>query len=269
MKPNSLRTRGVVFAFLFGPPRVLTREDGVAVSERVCKALGVDDLTFKYGMPPGVIEADLRPGAKELARPFSIQMERRMGAGQFSVTLDSLGMNNPIRLLVQYTWPPSPEHAYQDFDSASEAAFGALGGNFQKILAETRIRSQVEAQGGNAISFLTERTLRLSPSGLANLEAPPNYVALVLETPPGDPTEVDQLHQPKREIHVEVLREDPRSVYIELVSQWAQLAVAPGRQVDLSPQRIRQFEGSPSEYLRNSMEYMTDMLLPLFSAPQS
>ena len=188
-----------------------------------------------------------------------------MGAGRFSVTLDSPGMNNPIRLLAQYTWPPSVEHVCQDFDAATDAAFAALGGGYEKILAETRIRSQVEAAGKDAVSYLTGAALRVDSTALSKLEAPPNYVAVVLETPPGDPSEVDQLRQPKREMHVEVLREDARAVYIELVSQWAQLATAPGRAVELDPQRVRRFETPPSAYMTDSMEYMTERLIPLFA----
>jgi hypothetical protein len=51
MKPNSLRTRAVVFAYLFGPPRYVDRNEAAKVHAAICDALGYDDFSFKYSSP--------------------------------------------------------------------------------------------------------------------------------------------------------------------------------------------------------------------------
>jgi hypothetical protein len=256
----------VTFAYLFGPPRVLTRPEGLAVYDAVCNALGVDDLTFQYGSAPA--------GAEGLGAPagsgFLIQMQRQVGRGAFAIRIDNQNLQSPIRFLISWTWPPSREHASQDFDAAAEAAFNALGGTWQRVLAETRLHAQIEAHGGSALGFLLNRALRVDTEKLEGLQAPPNYAAVMIETPPGDPSADDALRQPKREIKLEVLREDGRSLYVELMSQWPQFAatVEAGQQgaVEVDARRIRRFEDPPSVYIRNSLDFLQERVFPLFAS---
>lgn len=262
MIATSYRTRGVVFAYLFGPPRVISRPEGVAVYDAVCKALGIDDLTYKYAAsaPP-----DAPPPVAEKSRGYSIEIERRIGRGTFKLTIDNATIQQPIRFLIEYLWPPTVEHVSQDFDTTAEAAFGALPGTWQRVLAETRIRGQLEAAGGSALEFLTRQVLHFDAQRLSALEAQPDFVGIGFETPAGDPSEEDPLRRPKREVKVEVLREDRRSVYVELMSQWPQLALTPQGEVEIDARRIRGFESPPSAYLRNSIDYLNERLFPLFA----
>lgn len=262
MIPTSFRTRSVVFAYLFGPPRLLSRQEGVAVYDAVCTALGVDDLTFRYGATES---GDVPATTAERSRGFSVQIERKMGRGSYKVTIDNSSVNQPIRFLAEYLWPPSREHVSEDFDATAEAVFGALTGQWQRVLAETRIRGQLEAAGGSALAFLSEQALRIEPNRLALLEAAPQFVGISLETPPGDPTEADPLHQPKREISLQVLREDKRSVYVELMSQWPQLAIVGQGEIEVDARRIRSFDHAPSAYIRNSVDYLQERVLQLFA----
>lgn len=251
------------FAYLFGPPRVISRQEGVEVYDAVCEALGVDDLTYKYTANPS---PDVPPPVAERSRGYSIQIERRIGRGTFKVTVDNATIQQPIRFLIEFTWPPSVEHVTQDFDTTAEAAFRVLSGDWQRVLAETRIRGQLEAAGGSALSFLTNRVLQLDAQRVASLEAQPEFVSVSLHTPAGHPTDGDPLHQPKRQAQLELLREDSRSIYVELVSQWPQLATSNVRgQLEIDARRIRHFDSPPSAYLRNSVEYLNDRLFPLFA----
>lgn len=259
MIPTSFRTRGVIFAYLFGPPRVITRQEGVAVYDAICRVLGVDDLTYKYAAEPDVESA----GPPGRSRPYSIQVERRIGRGAFKVSIDNKNISEPIRFLAEYTWPPSVEHVTQDFDASAEATFDALSGGWQRVMAEVRIRAQIEATGGSALTFFSN-LLHLDDNKLESLEARPTFLGVRLDTPAGHPTEVDALHQPKRQVTLEVLREDPRSIYIELMSQWPQLAETTAGQIQIDPSRIRPLDDAPSAYLRNSIDYLHDKLFPVF-----
>ena len=232
--------------------------------DAVCEALGVDDLTYKYA---ATASPDVPPPVAEKSRGFSLQIERRIGRGTFKIAIDNAAIQQPIRLLIEYVWPASVEQVTQDFDLVTEAAFRALGGTWQRVLAETRIRGQLEAAGGSALDFLSKRVLHLGADRLARLEAPPEFVSVSFETPAGHPTEDDPLHQPKREVQLQVLREDLRSVYIELMSQWPQLALD-GQgdipRVEIDTGRIRKFDSEPSKYLDNSIEFLSERVFPLF-----
>jgi hypothetical protein len=46
----------------------------------------------------------------------------------------------------------------------------------------------VEGSQADAVAFLAERTLSIKKDQLGTLKAPPNFVSVTLETPPGDPT---------------------------------------------------------------------------------
>jgi len=242
----------------------VTRQEGVRVYDAVCEALGVDDLTYKYA---ATASPDVPPPAAEKSRGFSLQIERRIGRGTFTVTIDNASIQLPIRLLIEYVWPASVEQVTQDFDLVTEATFRALEGTWPRVLAETRIRGQLEAAGGSALNFLSQRVLHLGTDRLSRLEALPQFVSISFETPAGHPTEDDPLHQPKREVQLQVLREDPRSVYIELMSQWPQLALdgqGDMTRVEIDARRIRQLNSEPSKYLDNSIEYLSERVFPLF-----
>ena len=72
----------------------------------------------------------------------------------------------------------------------------------------------------------------------------------------------EELSNLKRDVSVEVLRQDPRSLYLEVMSQWPQVAVSPDGTVHLDPGTIRSFELPPSEYLINTVDYTESVLLP-------
>ena len=127
---------------------------------------------------------------------------------------------------------------------------------WQRVLAETRIRGQTEAKGDSAASFLRTDVLHLSDGEVASLGAPLSYLSLKYETEAAGFTEEDPLAHPKREVSIEVLREDLRCLYVEVMSQWPQLAVSGQGTIEIDARRIRTLASAPSDYLKDSMEYV-------------
>jgi hypothetical protein len=150
---NSLRTRGIVFAFLFGPPRFVARAEASKVHNALCEKLGYDDISFQYG----IVEGTKGPQSKG----FSIVCTRKEGRGALLVQVDNAGVDAPLRLLISHDWPPSLEHVKETFDTAADAVFNSLEGTWQRVLAEVRLRAQCTAQGGSAIGFIRDHLLRL------------------------------------------------------------------------------------------------------------
>ena len=260
MIDSSILQRSVYFACLFGPPRTLSRQDGMEVHSRLCERLGVDDISFRYSTT-----------GDEESRGFSVIMERAQGRGEFSVTIDNKSINDPVRLHVGYSWPPSREHVYEDIDLASEATFDAIGSGMNRVLIEARIRAQVEARGGPAADYLARNVLNLTDKDFDLLQAQPNFFAIKYEIPAGHPSLDDPLSNPKRDMSIEVLREDPRVLYLEFMSQWPQLAHSgtQGGAIEIDVSKLRPLGNEPpSAYVKEAMEYLTKAAMPLFSRSQ-
>ena len=48
MTNNTLDLRSVSFAYLVGPPRLITRKEASKIHTRVCDALKLDEIVFGY-----------------------------------------------------------------------------------------------------------------------------------------------------------------------------------------------------------------------------
>lgn len=244
MLTNSYRTRGANFAFLVGPPQNLTRRDGMNIHASVCDALGVDDISFKY-----------TPG-DDANKNFAIHLGREQGREKLTLEINGPVGDTPLRLFFGAEWPRSAQAAFEDFDLASEAVFGLLGDGWQRVLAEARVRGQAHAKGDSAVSFLSRGVLGLPGEGMS-------FAAFKYETEAAEATPEDPLANPKRDVSVEVLREDPRCVYVEVMSQWPQIATPSGQAVALDPEKVRPFDSPPSDYLRDTVEYTESAVFPL------
>lgn len=240
MLSNSLQTRGVLFAYLIGPPRYLTNDDALDVYKSVREALKLHDLRFEYA--PG------EPATRQTSRAFSLRMERREGRGGLTIALEYPGSEQPMRLLLEYHWPASDVHVDEHFDDAASAILEQ--GGWQRVMAEARLRTQCEADTGDALGYLRTRLLSPFVEGGGALEAPIRFASVQLHASPDEPTG-DALAHPSRELTIEVLREDPRFLYIELMSQWTQFPVGV---VTLDPSRVRPITLCPSDYLEPTRE---------------
>lgn len=255
MKQNSIRTRAVIFAYLFGPPRYLDRNQASRVHSAICDELTYDDFSFKYSSP-----------GNEKSRTFSTVIERAEGRGGFKVTLDFQGEQNPLRLLAEDVWPQSVQHARERLDKASKAVFSALEGDWQRILAEVRLRAECDVGGNDAARYMREHVMRLDPQALSALEAPISFASAKLETEALPPREGDDLFGPKKELTVEVLRENPKCLFIETMCQWPQIAVAPpGSRVEIDLRMIRTIGDSPSKYVDHAYAFLNESFVRLWN----
>lgn len=245
MIPGSVRTRGVTFAYLFGPPRFVKRDEAYKIHGAACAAISCEDLAFQYLNP----EANVRG-----SQAFRLEFQRKEGHGAYTITLDNAGMQAPIRLLLEYTWPPSLEHITQTMDTTSKAVFEHLEGQWQKVLAEVRIRAQCETRENSALEFMKGSVFRLKPEWFNSLGQKLQDLStkfIVAASPSEDPME-----NPRRELMIETLKEDRRGLFVELMSQWPQLpeASVPGGGLDLSS--VRRIEAPPSAYISEAYEFL-------------
>ena len=250
MMPNSLRTRGANFAFLFGPARFIKREEASEVHGAVCDALGLDDIGFRYSTSDA--------GVKPESRGVSIVLERKEGRGAFGVQVDHKGPpHEPIRLLMAYVWPPTREHLFDQYDAAATAVFEHLKGNWQRVLAEARIRAQCTAQGNDGLAFLRSM-LRLKADAVDGLGSL-SFAGVRFETRSMDFGD-SSLDNPKRQLAIELLKEEPSSLYVELVSTWQQLPESIGQRVAVDASRIRPIDRNPQDYLNEAFEFLNTNL---------
>jgi hypothetical protein len=255
MLANSLRLRGIKFAFLFGPPRFIKREEASKVHSAICDSTHLDDFSFKY--------STIDPDERITSKGFSIVFERKEGRGALVTIIDNKNINGPVRILLEYTWPPTIDHAKEYFDGISESVFESLEGNWTKVLAEVRLCAQCSTRSNNGLTFLREEVLGLPKECISGLGEPLSFCSVKLEvdaTQPQPPSE-DQIEGAKRELLIEVLREDPTCVYLELVSQWPQLAPLPRNQTgQIVLGNIRKIDSKPSKYIEEALSFLNEQV---------
>ena len=253
MLANSLRLRGIRFAFLFGPPKLVKREEASKVHGAICDATGLDDFSFKY--------STIAPEARPASKGFSIVFERKEGRGALAARIDNNNINEPIRILLEYIWPPSIEHVKQHFDSISESVFKSLEGDWTKVLAEVRLLAQCSVRSNDGLTFLKEKVIRLPPKYISGLGEPFSFCSVKFEVGATQPSPGDQLKGAKRELSMELLREDPTCVYLELVSTWPQIAPIPRNQTDqIVLGNIRKIDSEPSEYIEEAISFLNEQV---------
>ena len=257
MLSQSLRTRGVKFAFLIGPPRFISRDEATSMYSAVCDALSQDDLTFGYRAS----DSEGKPSS----RGFSISLSRKEGRGGFAVTIDNKGIQTPIRLLLAYEWAPSVEHVREQFDATANAVLETLEGEWQKIVAEVRLQAQCAVPGNSGIQFILDSILGLRHEWVDSLGKPLGMASIKLEIDASKSEIGDSLSCPKRELMIEVLREDPKSVYLELMTMWPQVLMptVPGEQVVIDTSSLRPIDKLPSEYVGEALEFLRERVAEL------
>lgn len=259
MIPNSLSTRGVIFAYLFGPPRFVTREEASRLHGLVCDALGMDDLSFRYG-------ATGAPG-DAANRGFSITLEHAEGAGSWKVEVDNPNPRTPIRLLMTYVWPPSLEDARQRLDLTARALFDGFAGDWTRVMAEVRLRAQCHVRGSDALGWLRGNLVAAPAAWVESLGSPLAFASMRFEVE-ATPPEQDPMEGARRDLVLEVLREDRRCLYLEVMSHWPQVAaMEAGRPLDLGAVRV--IDGRPSVYVDEAYAWLRGKVEGLAAATGS
>ena len=255
MLANSLSLRGIKFAFLFGPPRFIKREEASKVYSAICDSTHLDDFSFKY--------STIEPNERLASKGFSIVFERKEGRGALTAIIDNKNINTPIRILLEYTWPPTIDHINEHFDSISESVLKCLEGNWTRVLAEVRLRAQCSTRSNNGLTFLREKVLGLPDECISGLGEPLSFCSVKLEvdaTQPQPPSE-DQIQGAKRDLLIELLQEDPTCVYLELVSQWPQMAPLPRNQTgQFVLGNIRKIDSKPSVYIQEAYSFLEEQV---------
>lgn len=246
MIPNSLKVRSVHFAYLFGPPRFVAREEASSVHGSVCDALSYDDLVFRYSTS--------EQETSSASKGFTILLQRKEGRGGLQVQVENQKPEEPVRLLLTHAWPASLQHAKEAFDVAAKAVFGSLRGSWTKVLAEARFRTECDVVGGDAQGFIISDLLGASAAWVEDLGKPLSFAHVELEV--GASATSDSLKHPRRVLKLEVLREDRKRLYVELMSQWPQVQAGPT--LDLT--QIRPIDKNPSAYLDEAWAYLRERL---------
>ncbi len=246
MIPESLRTRGVIFAYLFGPPRFVTREEASRLHGRVCDALGMDDLSFRYSTTGSAGDA--------ANRGFTITLERSEGAGNWKIEVDNPNTRTPIRLLMTYVWPPSLHEARERLDLTARAVFEGFESDRTRVMAEVRLRAQCHVRGPDALSWLRSNLIAPPRAWLEAMGRPLGFASVKFEIDATAPDQ-DPMEGARRDLVLEVLREDRRCMYLELMSHWPQItSTEPGRPLDL--RAVRLIDGRPSLYVDEAYAWL-------------
>lgn len=253
MLANSFRLRGIKFAFLFGPPRFIKREEASTIHSNICDATSLDDFSFRY--------STIDPDERLASKGFSIVFERKEGRGALSARVDNKNIREPIRILLEYEWPPTTQHVTQHFDSISESIFDSLDGTWMKVLAEVRLRAQCNTRSNDGLAFLREKIVALPPQCISKLGEPISFCGVKLEISATQPSSENQMEGAKRALAIELLQEDPTCVYLELVSTWPQIASIPQNQTGpLALSNIRKIDSKPSEYVEEALTYLNEQV---------
>ncbi len=152
-----------------------------------------------------------------------------------------------------YDFPPTPQHVNELFDPTAESVFEQMGGDRAFLSAEARVRAQCGTRGDDALGFIKRDLLRLPDQWVEGLGKPLTMASIRFEIDAGPPMD-DPLSNPRRELQIEVLKEDPRCLYLELVSQWPIVSLsAGGAGVTAS---ARQLNAPPSEFVDEAQAFL-------------
>jgi hypothetical protein len=166
-------------------------------------------------------------------------------------------VNAPIRLLLSYDSPPSLAPAAEAFDMAYGAIFQELVGPWTRVLVEVRLHAQCDTREKSGLAFITQKFLKSNEGWLSELGSPLVSSSVKFVVGATSPVTENQLEGPTRELQIEVLREDPRCVYIELMSQWPQLpAMSLEAPQAIDARSIRRIDEKPSAYIDEAYDYL-------------
>lgn len=254
MISDSLTIRGAMFAYLFGPGRIIERDEASDIHGAICDALGHDEMVFQYNPIPNP--------ASPAMKGFRINMLLQDERGRYEVIMDFSGMpNNPIRLLMSYEWPPSMQYAKEQFDLTAQAVFETMDGSSMKVSAEARMRGQVSVRGNDALMYIQNNLMNFDRGWLEKFGRPMSFASVKL----GSESAYDgnPLESPRRELNIEILREDPRSLYLELVSQWPQFSYTAKQSGMFEADSIRPIKDKPGEYLEEAYNFLKKRIADL------
>jgi hypothetical protein len=222
----------------------------------VCDRTSLDDLAFRYEPR----------GSEDDGPAFGVTMTRSEGRGRLSVEFTGTSQE-PNRLLLVHTFPQSLQHVNELYDDITAAVLVTLG-EPQLALAEVRLRSQCDTKPRLAADYLRRSVLALDENWYEAFGDGVQFCGTRLEAPASFPVERDPFSNPGRQLSIEVLREDPRALYGELVMQWPQFPLVTRGEIELDFARAREIASRPSEYIEHAHSFLQRVLASLPPTPE-
>lgn len=252
MIAHTISSRQVVFAYLYMPTRFLRRKDASEMHDKVCDRLDNNTISLQY----------LEPATGE-SKGFDIRMKLEEGRQGLLVNVSnpSVKPNTPTRILVDNLFTQKDMSIRQTEETVS-AVMNYLtqkGMDLQLVIAEVRIRAQVEIRGElNGLEFMKKRVLGSQP-WLGKTREEVGFASVKYEFKPSM-NPLTALEHPKRELTLEPLKEDPASLYLETMSQWPQaISLQPGMPPprDATPREIL---STPGAYIEDAYEFLEEQI---------
>lgn len=212
---------------------------------RVCDALGLDDLTFSYEKTDGGPLPEV-PG-------FKIRMARGEGRGGLEVSVNSGNLGEPMRVLVSYDLPRSLQQCTETVDLSIGAVLAGAE-PWTKVVAEVLLAADCAVASNDAVGFIVSELAQVPPGLLGGLGKPLEFAALKFDVSAQATSE--SLGTPRREVKIEVLKEDLSRLYFEVTSQWPQITASKPEDFD----KVRPIDLRPSEYIADAQRYLESRL---------
>jgi hypothetical protein len=253
MLRDSFRLREIVFAYLIGPPRPLDRAAAKKLDDCVCDSLGYQDFGLEFSPPP----------AGSDSHKFTISITRNKSP-KLQILLQGENPNSPMVYRVTETEPSTAPSCGKNVDAAVRALWNAVG-EMDVVLVEARVIGQCNSGADHARNLFRDRLLKIDSESYERLEGPVEFVGLEMKVgrSKGAGRVIDG---PRHEVKLEILQEDPRDIFVNVMLQWSQIkAIAPGAmQIQLKKEDVLALrEQQASEFLTKAVDYTLNSVLTL------
>lgn len=242
---ETIRYRAAIYAAVYSPPEAIPRAQAAEVYARLAAAV-FPELSLEYV-----------PAAGE--KPFKLLMREKQGRRADTVIVD-MPSQQGLRLLLDQTWPESFVVAKEKADMTFQLCDPFVSER-QVDLVEARIRAQVSTGEKSAMDYLVRKLVgqKSKLASLGTVEHLGLHCEIALDLPATTP-----LSAPKREVKIERLREEPSSLYIEVMSNWGRVALPPNqgkaKEPRLMPGPLSNGQEKPSAYLAEVGAYIEEQV---------
>ena len=243
--------RCLVYAFIYGPPVQITREQGSSLSDKIARDF-LPRASFQYF-----------PSSEPGKHDFKISIQEKDGRRSVAITVGL--MQGALRFLVDQAWPESFKVACDTADGITRLFTPFVEGRTELQLAEARLRVQVGTETESAQAFLLKALFSRRAQELSGLGNVAHFGIKYDVTPTPGPT--GPLDAPFRQVAIEPLREEDTSLYVEAMSNWGRILAqaVPGQPgaVKAVPSGPLTFGvRPPSEYLKDIEKYLVAKVYP-------
>ncbi len=246
---DRIQYRALIFAYLYGPPVPVTREEALRVFGSLSKSL-CPTASFKY-----------EPSEGENRLGFKVLISEKEGRRSCGITLDvHMGA---LRMRVDQSYPSSFQDGCERADDIL-AVIRPLASQSEEQLVEVRVRAQTATNKDSAQEFIAANLLGGNAARLHRL-GHLGHFGIRYEIAPEQKAD-GPLDRPAREVVVEPLREEGSSLYVEVMSKWGRAllrASKGGAGHDIVPGGPLTYSVlKPSQYFGEVSEYVTGTLCP-------